>query len=122
MLVGAALGARDEVIAIADALQAGCAKALLGKAALSDELPWVTGTIGLLGSARVERDDGRCDTLLLVGTNYPYDNFCRKPIRCAACRSTSTVRAAGHPFPVVRSEPSGRRAQHAASALAISRP
>ena len=51
MLVGAgALGATDEVIAVADKLGAGAAKALLGKAALPDDLPWVTGSIGLLGT------------------------------------------------------------------------
>jgi len=51
ILVGAgALGATDEVIAVADKLGAGDAKALLGKAALPDDLPWVTGSIGLLGT------------------------------------------------------------------------
>ncbi len=51
MLIGAgALAATDEVIAVADKLAAGCAKALLGKAVLPDELPWVTGSIGLLGT------------------------------------------------------------------------
>ena len=52
-LVGAgALGATDEVIAVAERLQAGCAKALLGKAVLPDDLPWVTGSLGLLGTNR----------------------------------------------------------------------
>ena len=51
ILVGAgALGATDEVIAIAETLGAGVAKALLGKAVLPDDLPYVTGSIGLLGS------------------------------------------------------------------------
>jgi len=51
ILVGAgALHATDEMIAVADRLQAGAAKALLGKAALPDDLPWVTGSIGLLGT------------------------------------------------------------------------
>ncbi len=51
ILVGAgALHATDEVIAVADKLGAGVAKALLGKAALPDDLPWVTGSIGLLGT------------------------------------------------------------------------
>jgi pyruvate dehydrogenase (quinone) len=54
MLVGAgALGATDEVIAVAEKLGAGVAKALLGKAALPDDLPWVTGSIGMLGRKRV---------------------------------------------------------------------
>ena len=60
LLVGAgALQAVDEVIAVADRLQAGAAKALLGKAALPDDLPWVTGTIGLLGSKPSLGHDGR---------------------------------------------------------------
>ncbi|MGF9694152.1 thiamine pyrophosphate-requiring protein [Rhizobium sp. 0TCS1.26] len=76
ILVGAgALGACDEVIAVADRLQAGAAKALLGKAALPDDLPWVTGSIGLLGtepSWDLMRD---CDTLLMIGSGFPYSEF-----------------------------------------------
>ncbi|MBX4905279.1 thiamine pyrophosphate-requiring protein [Rhizobium bangladeshense] len=76
ILVGAgALNATDEVIAVADRLQAGAAKALLGKAALPDDLPWVTGSIGLLGtepSWNLMRD---CDTLLMIGSGFPYSEF-----------------------------------------------
>lgn len=76
ILVGAgALGATEEVIAIADRLGAGAAKALLGKAVLSDSLPWVTGSIGLLGtepSWDLMRD---CDTLLMIGSGFPYAEF-----------------------------------------------
>jgi pyruvate dehydrogenase (quinone) len=80
MLVGAgAFGAESELIAVADALRAGCAKALLGKAVLSDELPWVTGTIGLLGTRASSDMMKECDTLLLVGTNFPYAQFLPKP-------------------------------------------
>jgi pyruvate dehydrogenase (quinone) len=79
MLIGAgAFGAEREVRAVADALQAGCAKALLGKAVLSDELPWVTGTIGLLGTYASSEMMEHCDTLLMVGTNYPYAQFLPK--------------------------------------------
>jgi pyruvate dehydrogenase (quinone) len=79
MLVGAgALGAEDAVIAVAGALQAGCAKALLGKAVLPDDLPWVTGTIGLLGTKASSDMMTGCDTLLMVGTNYPYAQFLPK--------------------------------------------
>jgi pyruvate dehydrogenase (quinone) len=76
MLVGAgALGATDEVIEVAERLGAGVAKALLGKAAVPDDLPFVTGTIGLLGT-RASWDLMRgCDTLLLVGTRFPYAEF-----------------------------------------------
>ncbi|MGV0716433.1 thiamine pyrophosphate-requiring protein [Mycolicibacterium sp. XJ662] len=76
ILVGAgARGAHEEVAEVADLLGAGAAKALLGKDALSDELPWVTGAIGLLGtrpSYELMRD---CDTLLTVGSSFPYSQF-----------------------------------------------
>jgi len=76
MLVGAgALDATDEVIAVADQLGAGAAKALLGKAALPDDLPWVTGPIGLLGSQPSYDLMMECDTLLVVGSGFPYAEF-----------------------------------------------
>ncbi|MEY9182913.1 pyruvate dehydrogenase (quinone) [Bradyrhizobium sp. USDA 326] len=79
MLVGAgALHATDEVIAIADRLSAGCAKALLGKAALPDDLPWVTGSIGLLGTEPSYNMMMECDTLLMVGSAFPYAEFLPK--------------------------------------------
>jgi pyruvate dehydrogenase (quinone) len=76
ILVGAgALRATDEVIAVADRLQAGAAKALLGKAALPDDLPWVTGSIGLLGTEPSWKLMNECDTLLMVGSSFPYSEF-----------------------------------------------
>jgi pyruvate dehydrogenase (quinone) len=76
MLIGAgALGASDEAIAVADRLGAGCAKALLGKAALPDDLPWVTGAIGLLGTEPSYKMMNECDTLLMVGSAFPYAEF-----------------------------------------------
>jgi pyruvate dehydrogenase (quinone) len=76
MLIGAgALGASDEVIAVADRLSAGCAKALLGKAALPDDLPWVTGSIGLLGTEPSYSMMNECDTLLMIGSGFPYAEF-----------------------------------------------
>ena len=76
MLIGAgAKEAADEVIALADKLQACCAKALLGKDVLPDDLPWVTGTIGLLGTRPSSDIMEQCDALLLVGTNFPYAEF-----------------------------------------------
>ncbi|PQM46857.1 Putative thiamine pyrophosphate-containing protein YdaP [Mycobacterium talmoniae] len=76
MLVGCgARGAVEEVTELADLLGAGVAKALLGKDVLSDELPWVTGAIGLLGtrpSYELMRD---CDTLLTIGSSFPYTQF-----------------------------------------------
>ncbi|WP_175849208.1 MULTISPECIES: thiamine pyrophosphate-requiring protein [Burkholderia cepacia complex] len=79
LLVGAgALKATDEVIAVADRLGAGAAKALLGKAALPDDLPWVTGSIGLLGTQPSYELMSECDTLLVVGSGFPYSEFLPK--------------------------------------------
>jgi len=80
MLVGAgALGATDELIAVAERLQAGCAKALLGKAALPDDLPWVTGSLGLLGTEPSWDLMQGCDTFLMIGSCFPYSEFLPKP-------------------------------------------
>ena len=76
LLVGqGAVEAVDEIVAVADRLGAGCAKALLGKAVLPDDLPWVTGTIGLLGTRPSADMMRECDTLLMVGTSFPYPQF-----------------------------------------------
>ena len=76
MLVGAGcIDAVDEVVAVAEALGAGCAKALLGKAVLPDDLPWVTGTIGLLGTEASSDMMAECDTLLMVGSGFPWAEF-----------------------------------------------
>ncbi|MER6224109.1 thiamine pyrophosphate-requiring protein [Streptomyces sp. 900105755] len=76
ILIGqGARGARTEVKEVADRLGAGVAKALLGKDALDDDLPYVTGAIGLLGtrpSYEMMRD---CDTLLVIGSSFPYTQF-----------------------------------------------
>jgi len=79
LLVGAgALNATEEVIAVADRLGAGAAKALLGKAALPDDLPWVTGSIGLLGTEPSWKLMTECDTLLMIGSGFPYSEFLPK--------------------------------------------
>src|SRR5205823_2585776 len=76
MLVGAgALHAGEEVAEVADVLGAGVAKALLGKAALPDDLPFVTGSIGLLGTRPSWELMQDCDTLLMVGSSFPYSEF-----------------------------------------------
>lgn len=76
LLVGAgALDATDEVIAVAERLGAGVAKALLGKAAVPDALPFVTGSIGLLGTKPSWDLMTGCDTLLMVGSSFPYSEF-----------------------------------------------
>ncbi|MDB5743185.1 MAG: thiamine pyrophosphate protein binding domain protein [Polaromonas sp.] len=76
LLVGAgALHATDEIIAVADVLGAGVAKALLGKAAVPDSLPYVTGCIGILGTSASSQMMEECDTLLMVGSSFPYAEF-----------------------------------------------
>jgi pyruvate dehydrogenase (quinone) len=80
MLVGAgALHATDEVIEVAQMLGAGVAKALLGKAAVPDDLPFVTGSIGLLGTKPSWTLMSECDVLLMVGSSFPYSEWLPKP-------------------------------------------
>lgn len=71
---GARLAA-DEVVEVADLLGAGVAKALLGKDVLPDDLPFVTGAIGLLGTKASHEMMMGCDTLLMVGSSFPYTQF-----------------------------------------------
>jgi pyruvate dehydrogenase (quinone) len=79
ILVGAgALKATDEVLEAADLLGAGIAKALLGKAAIPDDLPYVTGSIGLLGTRPSYDMMMDCDTLLMIGSSFPYSEFLPK--------------------------------------------
>jgi pyruvate dehydrogenase (quinone) len=76
MLVGAgAKQAEDEITDVAELLGAGVAKALLGRQVLDDSLPFVTGPIGLLGSKPSWDMMMNCDTLLMVGTSFPYSEF-----------------------------------------------
>jgi len=76
LLVGAgALNATDEVLAVADTLGAGIAKALLGKAAVPDDIPYCTNSIGLLGTQPSWEMMQAADTLLVVGSSFPYANF-----------------------------------------------
>ncbi len=79
ILIGAgAMHAGKEVTEVADLLGAGVAKALLGKAAMPDTLPFVTGCIGLLGTKPSWDMMMDCDTLLMVGTSFPYSEFLPK--------------------------------------------
>jgi len=79
ILAGAgALRATDELIETAELLGAGIAKALLGKAAVPDDLPFVTGSIGLLGTEPSWEMMTECDTLLMVGSAFPYSEFLPK--------------------------------------------
>src|ERR1700719_369993 len=85
ILAGAgALNATDELIHVAEKLGAPIVKALLGKAAVPDDSPYTTGGIGLLGTKPSQEAIEDCDTLLLVGTSFPYIEFYPNPeeVRC----------------------------------------
>jgi pyruvate dehydrogenase (quinone) len=76
ILIGSgAADAATEVMEVAERLQAGVAKALLGKAVLPDDLPYVTGQIGLLGTKASYTLMQECDTLLMIGSTFPYSEF-----------------------------------------------
>lgn len=80
ILVGAgALNATDEVLAVAEKLQAGIAKALLGKAVVPDDVPFVTGSLGLLGTKPSWDLMKECDTFFMIGSGFPYSEFLPKP-------------------------------------------
>ncbi|MCE7984368.1 MAG: pyruvate oxidase [Caldilinea sp. CFX5] len=101
MLVGAgALGATDELEQVADKLGAPIIKALLGKAAVPDDSPFTTGGIGLLGTAPSEEALQNCDTLLLVGTSFPYIEFYPKPEQARAVQIDLDPMRIGLRYPV----------------------
>ncbi|HET9647783.1 MAG TPA: thiamine pyrophosphate-requiring protein [Microlunatus sp.] len=107
ILVGqGARAAAEEVAAAADLLGAGVAKALLGKDVLSDELPWVTGSIGLLGTRPSYELMTDCDTLLVVGSNFPYAQFLpgfdagRPKVRAVQIDADPTMLGLRYPFEV----------------------
>lgn len=79
MLIGAgAKNAAAEIIQVAEQLGAGVAKALLGKDVLPDDLPYVTGSIGLLGTVPSWELMSECDTLFMIGSSFPYSEFLPK--------------------------------------------
>jgi pyruvate dehydrogenase (quinone) len=101
MLVGAgALGATTEVMATAEALGAGVAKALLGKAVLADDLPYVTGSIGLLGTKPSYEMMKQCDTLLVIGSSFPYIEFLPDEGQAKAVQIDISPRMLGLRFPM----------------------
>jgi pyruvate dehydrogenase (quinone) len=100
ILVGAgAAGAADEVIEVAELLGAGVAKALLGKAVLPDALPFVTGSIGLLGTKPSYDMMMECDTLLMIGTSFPYSEFLPKEGKVKAVQIDIDGRMLGLRYP-----------------------
>jgi len=100
MLVGQGAGmAADEVLAVADRLGAGIAKALLGKYVVPDDLPYVTGTLGLLGTRPSSDMMNECDALLMVGTCYPYSEFLPKEGQARGIQIDIDARNVGLRFP-----------------------
>src|SRR6266545_192146 len=101
ILIGqGAKGAPDEVVECAEKLGAGVAKALLGRSALPDDLPFVTGPIGLLGSrASYELMEG-CDTLLLIGTSFPYSEWLPQEGQAKCVQIDLDGRRVGMRYPV----------------------
>ncbi len=101
ILVGAgALRASKEVIQTADVLGAGVAKALLGKAALPDALPYVTGSIGLLGTKPSWDMMCDCDTLLMIGSSFPYSEFLPEEGQARAVQIDIDARMLGIRYPM----------------------
>ena len=101
ILAGAgALAATDELVAIADRLGAGIAKALLGKMAVPDDLPNVTGAIGLLGTAPSWKMMEECDTLLMVGSSFPYSEYLPRPGQARGVQIDVDARQLGLRYPM----------------------
>ena len=101
ILAGAgALDATTELIAVADRLGAGIAKALLGKMAVPDDLPNVTGSIGLLGTAPSWKMMEDCDTLLMVGSSFPYSEYLPKPGQARGVQIDIEPRQLGLRYPM----------------------
>jgi pyruvate dehydrogenase (quinone)/pyruvate oxidase len=95
-----ALGARDALAAIAGKLAAPVAKALLGKGALEDTHPHCTGGVGLLGTAPSQDALAACDTLLIVGSSFPYVEFYPKPGKARAIQIDRDGARIGLRYPV----------------------
>jgi pyruvate dehydrogenase (quinone) len=101
ILIGAgATNAQEELVQVANILGAGVAKALLGKSALPDDLPFVTGTIGFFGTTATEYMMTNCDTLLMVGTSFPYAEFLPKEGQARAIQTDLDGRMLSLRYPV----------------------
>lgn len=95
-----ALGAGRELDQVADALGAPVAKALLGKAVLPDTHPHVTGGVGYLGARPSQQVLGACDTLLIVGSSFPYIEYYPKPGQARCVQIDNDARRIGLRYPV----------------------
>lgn len=101
ILAGAgALGASTELESIAEHLSAPIVKALLGKAAVPDSSPYTTGGIGLLGTRPSQEALEQCDTLILIGTSFPYLEFYPKPGQARAVQIDRDPKRIGLRYPI----------------------
>ncbi|HEX4142803.1 MAG TPA: thiamine pyrophosphate-dependent enzyme [Pirellulales bacterium] len=95
-----ALGAGDELERLADTLAGPIIKPLLGKAAVPDDSPFTTGGIGLLGTRPSQEAIEACDTILMVGTSFPYMEFLPKPGKARGVQIDTDPARIGLRFPV----------------------
>ncbi|MFZ0041010.1 MAG: thiamine pyrophosphate-requiring protein, partial [Solirubrobacteraceae bacterium] len=101
ILVGqGAKHAFSEVQETADVLGAGAARALNGRAVLPDDLPWVTGSIGLLGTRPSYDLMNDCDTLLMVGSNFPYSEWLPEPGQARGVQIDIDAKMIGNRYPM----------------------
>jgi pyruvate dehydrogenase (quinone) len=101
MLVGqGCLGAEDEVIAVAEKIEAPIVKALLGKAVVSDDHPYCIGGLGLLGTEPATDAMEEADTLLMVGTSFPYIEYLPKPSQARGIQIDIKSEKIGLRFPI----------------------
>jgi pyruvate dehydrogenase (quinone)/pyruvate oxidase len=94
------IGAREELIAVAERLQAPIGKPLLGKEAVPDDSPYTTGGVGLLGTKPSQEAFESCDTLLIVGSSFPYVEFYPKPGQARAVQVELDPKRVGLRCPV----------------------
>lgn len=101
ILAGAgALGATDQLEALAEKTGGVIVKALLGKAAVPDDSPWTTGQIGMLGTAPSHQALDDCDTLVIVGSSFPYIEYLPKPDQARGVQIDIDPGRIGQRFPV----------------------
>jgi thiamine pyrophosphate-dependent acetolactate synthase large subunit-like protein len=95
-----ALAAREELLEVAELLAAPIVKALLGKAVVPDDHPLTTGGIGLLGTRASQQVFEECDTLLIVGSTFPYVEYYPKPAQARGVQIDRDASRIGLRFPV----------------------
>jgi pyruvate dehydrogenase (quinone) len=95
-----ALHAPEELLELADLLGAPIVKPLLGKAVVPDDSPYTTGGLGLLGTAPSQNVLEHCDTLIMIGTSFPYIEFLPKPGQAKSIQIDASAQRIGLRYPV----------------------